>query len=166
VATNVACTGFLDADHPRVNPGLVTEYKRSYQQMFAALAALDELALDPTPDQLRVTYTRLRITRASHESRLVFQKIMSILSESSGSTLARKVELLVQMHVELREASRRHVSTWTRAQTKADWAGYCRSSAELRRRWRQMMDRERQLLHPLLANSVHAGPHETHYTPR
>jgi len=166
VATNVAFTGSADAHPARVNPGLVTEYKRAYQQMFAALAALDELALDPTPDQLRVSHTRLRITRASHESRLVFQKIMSILSESSSPTLACKVELLVQMHVELREASRRHVSTWTRAQTQADWPGYCRSSAELRRKWRQMMDRERQLLHPLLAHSVSTGPNAPHQAPR
>ena len=167
MASNVAFTGFGDSHRPRVNPRLTSEYKRAYEQMLAALAALDELSLDATPNQLRVSHTRLRITRASHEIRAVFQKIMSILSESASPTLARKVELLVQMHVELRQASRRHIGTWTQAQAQADWPGYCRASAELRRRWRETMDRERQLLHPLLSHSAPAAtPTDPHHPRR
>jgi hypothetical protein len=118
--------------------------------MLAAIQAMDELSGGPAPSQLRLSHTRLRITRASADSRSAFSKIVRILSIQPEATAARAIAILEQQHRELREAARNHLTTWPHARAQVDWPGYCRSSAEVRRLWREMIRRERELLYPLL----------------
>ena len=150
MATNVAFSGFDDRNGCLVSSALVAQYKRAHQEMLAAIEPMDELAFGPVPNQLRLSHTRLRLTRAANDSRAAVHKVLSILSELPSPTVAHKVQALKQMHVELKEAARRHMATWTHTASLADWRGYCRSHSEVAQRWRETIDRERQLIYPML----------------
>jgi hypothetical protein len=150
VATNVAFSPTHDQSGLKISPSLVTDYKRAHQEMLAALSAMDELAQESAPNQLRLSHTRLRITRASTESRVAFGKVAAALSQVASPSVARTIDTLEHLHLELREIAKRHLSTWTHAQAQEDWVGYCRSSEEVRRRWRELIKRESKLLYPLL----------------
>jgi len=133
-----------------VTPALVRGYKYAHDQMLEALAAMDELAKGAPPNQLRLSHTRLRITRAGAESRAAFHKIALALSNHAGLSARRSVDTLERVHAELRSLAKHHLATWPHAQAQEDWTGYCRSSAEVRRLWRETIARERELLYPLL----------------
>ena len=149
MATNIAFSG-VDRRQPRVRPALAAEYKQAHEHMLDAIGAMDELSLGPVPSQLRVSHTRLRITRAGSESRAAYRRIIAILMESPDTIVTDAVESVQRLHFQLTELSRRHMTTWTHDQACADWEGYCRSSAEVRQLWRESIDRERRLIYPLL----------------
>jgi hypothetical protein len=133
-----------------VNSAFIVEYKTAHQEMLEALRVMDEMALGPVPYQLRFSHTRLRVTRAANDSRAALHKILAVLLQLPGPTTAGKVEVLKQLHVELREVARRHMATWTHAAAQSDWAAYCQSHGELAQRWYEIIDRERRLLYPVL----------------
>ena len=131
-------------------PALVRGYKYAHDQMLEALAAMDELAKGAPPNQLRLSHTRLRITRAGTESRAAFHKIALALSNHPSPSARRSVDTLEHLHAELRSLAKHHLATWPHAQAHEDWTGYCQASAQVRSRWRETIARERELLYPLL----------------
>jgi len=150
MAGYVAFSPTRDPEECPVSRASVTGYKYAHDQMLAALAAMDELAQGDPPKQLRLSHTRLRITRAGTESRAAFHKIALALSRHPSPLTARSLDTLERMHLELRQLAKHHLATWTHSQAQEDWAGYCRSSAEVRHLWRETIARERELLYPLL----------------
>jgi len=118
--------------------------------MIAALRTMDEMALEPPTTLLKLSHTRLRITRAANDSRAALHKVLAILSRVPSPTIARKVEVLEQLHAELREAARLHMTAWPHAAAHAEWKTYYRSHAEVARLWRHVIERERQFLYPML----------------
>jgi hypothetical protein len=140
----------IDRAIPSVNSALVAEYRRAHEELLAAIRAMDGLALGTGPNPLRVSHTRMRITRAANESRAAFQKIVLALSQKPSPTIAGKVEVLTQLHAELKEVARRHMATWTHAAAQEDWPGFCKSHAYVAQRWCDTIARERQLLYPIL----------------
>jgi len=111
---------------------------------------MDEMALEPIPNPLKVSHTRMRITRAANDSRAAFNKIPSAISATPSPTIASKVEVLTQLHAELKEAARRQMATWTHAAAQEDWRGFRRSHAYVAQRWCDTIERERELLYPIL----------------
>jgi hypothetical protein len=150
MATNISATAATNAFPPLISPSVAADYKRSHQQMLAAIAAMDELANESAPNQLRLSHTRLRMIRAGAECRAAFLKIVSVLSQMQNPMVARKIEILEGLHIELREVARLHLTTWTHEQARLDWRGYCQSSREVRQLWLAVIDRERALLYPFL----------------
>jgi hypothetical protein len=150
VVTNAAFSTVQDRSRSPVTSALIAEYKRAHENMLTAIQAMDELALEATPNQLKVSHTRLRITRAANESRGVLHIILSLLSQTPSPTIRSKVELLEQLHVELKEIARRHMAKWTHAAAQEDWQGFCHSHAHVGELWRETIQRERQLLYPIL----------------
>lgn len=147
--TNYALSKAEDRRPQRVSPALVAEYKRAHEEMLEAIGALDELLCEIAPNQLRLSHTRLRITRKSYACRSLFDKIVSVL-ELSNPMLGRKIETLKELHAELRKTTELHLARWTHEQARIDPNGYCLSSAELRQLWRTAIDHERRLLYPFL----------------
>lgn len=147
---NVALSESVDLNAKSVSSALAAEYKRAHREVIAALDVMDGMAAEPPADLLKLSHTRLRITRAANESRALLHKLLAILSQVPSPTIARKVEVLEQMHADLREAARLHMTTWTHAAALADWHAYYRSHAEVAQLWRQVIDRERQFLYPML----------------
>ena len=149
VATNPSQPGF---EHRpiRVSSVLVAEYKRAHLEVIAALQAMEELALGPPASLLKLSHTRLRITRAAYDSRTALLKVLALLSQVPSPTIARKVEVLEQLHADVREAARRHMTTWPHAAAQADWQAYYQSHTRVAQLWREVINRERQLLYPML----------------
>lgn len=133
-----------------VSSAFARVYKDAHEDMLAAISAMDELTGDLEPNPLRLSHTRLRITRASMQCRSVFRKIATILSRDGAPAVSRALEALEGRHFELKELTSSHLAIWTPAQIQSNWEGYCRSSEEVRGRWRETIERERQLLYPLL----------------
>lgn len=129
---------------------LIDSYKDAHAEMLSAIAAMDELTRDPTPDGLRLSHTRLRITRASQECRATFKKVVATLSPDGTPAVARAVDELERRHSELKGVTSQHLASWTLSEILSDWPGYCRASADVRHRWRKIIERERQLLSPLV----------------
>lgn len=135
---------------PTVSSALAAEYRRAHRELTAALLVMDEMALEPPASLLKLSHTRLRITRAASESRALLQKVLSVLSKVPSPTIAHKVEVLEQLHSDLREATRRHTERWPHAAAQADWRAYYQSHLQVAQRWREAMERERQFLYPML----------------
>jgi len=150
MATNIALSGSADGTIPLVSPTLAAEYKRAHQEMIAALRVMDEMALEPPSSLLRLSHTRLRITRAANDSRIALQRVLTILSKMPSPTIARKVEVIEQLHAEVRGAAREHMTAWPHAAAQAEWRQYYESHSEVAQLWREVIERERQLLYPML----------------
>lgn len=150
MAANVAFSGLEDRSRPSISSALVSEYKTAHREMLAALQVMDEMALEPPTSLLRLSHTRLRLTRAANESRALLHKILAVLSQLPSPTTARKVEELEHLHAEVREASRRHMTAWPHAAAQAEWDVYYQSHAKVAQLWRNVIERERQLLYPML----------------
>ena len=150
VSVNVAFSGLEDRAARWVSSELVAEYKRGHQEMMAALQAMEEMALEPPASLLKLSHTRLRITRAANDSRAALHKVLAILSQMPSPTIARKVEVLEQLHAEVREGARHHMAAWPHAAAQAEWQTYYKSHAQVARLWREVIERERQLLYPML----------------
>ena len=135
---------------PLVPSELVAEYKRAHVEMIAAIEAMDQMALDSPPNMLKLSHTRLRITRAANESRTSLHKVLAILSRQTSPTIGRKVEVLEQMHAELREVARRHMARWSHAASHADWPAFYNSHTDVAQRWRDVIECERRFLYPML----------------
>jgi hypothetical protein len=118
--------------------------------MLAALRAMDAMTLEPIPNPLKVSHTRMRITRAANNSRAAFNKIIFAISGTGSWTIGSKVEVLTQLHAGLKEAARSHMATWTHAAAQEDWPGFCRSHACVAQLWCDAIERERKLLYPIL----------------
>jgi hypothetical protein len=58
--------------------------------------------------------------------------------------------MIEQLHVDLRGAARRHMAAWSHEAARADWEGYCRSHTHVAQLWREVIERERELIYPLL----------------
>ena len=149
VATNPARSR-LEQRPIQVSSALVAEYKRAHQEVIAALQTMDEMGLEAPGSLLKLSHTRLRITRAANESRTSLQKILAILSQVPSPTIARKVELLEQLHAQVRDAARRHMAAWPHAAAQADWQTYLQSHTQVAQLWREVIARERQFLYPIL----------------
>jgi hypothetical protein len=131
---------------------VIDSYKHAQDQMLRAISAMDELTTSPSPDALRLSHTRLRITRMSQQCRSAFQEVAALLSREGSPAVRGAVEELELAHLELKEATWLHLATWAPSEIGDNWQAYCLASAEVRRRWRQIIERERQLFFPLLMN--------------
>jgi hypothetical protein len=149
MATKAAFSG-IDQRQPAISAALVADYKKAHEDMLAAIAAMDDLAQGAAPNQLRLSHTRLRIIRASSESRSIYKRIVAILLQQPIPDILQRVEPVVRLHFHLREVANRHLNSWTHEQSLIDWEGYCRSSEEIRQLWREAIECERKLLYPLL----------------
>ena len=150
MSTSIAFYEFRDQPPPRLKPSVIKDYKQAHQEMLCALSAMEELSSKCDPNQLRLSHTRLRITRASYECRAALANIVRVLSLRKSPIVDRKVATIERTHLELRAAARQHLTKWTHEQARIDWLGYCQSSAEVRQLWRKAIDREREMLYPLL----------------
>ena len=128
----------------------IDKYKNAQDRMLRAISAMDDLTSSPSPDALRLSHTRLRITRMSKECRRVYQEVAKILSQQRNSQVNSAINELDVAHFELAEITSLHLARWAPQEILTNWNAYCRASAEVRRRWRQIIERERQLLFPLL----------------
>ena len=150
MATNYAPPGLEYRGAPVVSSALVAEYKQAHQELLGALEVMDEMALLTPPSILKLSHTRLRITRAANDSRTMLGKILDILSKLPSPTIERKIVVLNQLHTEVREAARRHMAAWPHATAQADWQTYYGSHLEVAQRWREVLTRERQFIYPIL----------------
>lgn len=149
MATDFASSGFEDSTMPAVSSALVAEYKRAHQEMIAVLQVMDEMALKSPPSLLKLSHTRLRITRAANDCRTLLRRVLAILCKVPSPTIARKIEILEELHAELRDAARSHMAQWPHASARAEWPAYQESHALVARRWREVIERERQFLYPM-----------------
>jgi hypothetical protein len=150
VATNFTSTGSVYPNLRAISSALAAQYKRAHLEILAALDVMDEMSLQAPPSLLKLSHTRLRITRAANDSRTLLLKILNVLSKLPSPTIERKIEMLDALHAEVREAARRHMAAWPHATAQADWQTYYGSHLEVAQRWREVIARERQFIYPIL----------------
>ena len=150
MTTNLAYSQIRDRRPAAIRASLVADYKRAHAEMLAAITAMEALASGAPPTQLRLSHMRLKITRAAGDSRAAFTKIVTALSPQQPPVVARRLQSVEELHDQLRDAARRHMSTWTHAHAQQDWEGYYRSGAHVRQLWREGIQKERELIYPLL----------------
>ena len=155
MATNPVHADTSQACQPSVRLVRHSEYVEAHQELLDAMSAMEELTNGPLPDSLRLSHTRLRVTRASLERRALFRRVVGQLSRHPAPSVGRSLAILQDHDRELLDLTNEHIATWTPARMKADWPGYCESTREIRSRSRENIERERELLYPLLGFDPH-----------
>jgi hypothetical protein len=111
---------------------------------------MEQLTLSPEANPLRFSHARLHVTRASMERRNLFRRVVVQLSRNPSAAVARALSILQEHDLELLEMTSEHIAAWPAARIKANWLGYCEATRAIRQRSRSNIERERQLLYPLL----------------
>ncbi|MBB5714799.1 hypothetical protein FHS94_001635 [Sphingomonas aerophila] len=116
----------------------------AHQQLLDGLARLETETARPVPDKAAVGAARLALSQASRKRSTILDSVLA--SEArirTGPDLLQLVALQDSVR-RARTASTAHVARWSQSTLEADWRGYCRDSALMRRHMRRQMEAETQ----------------------
>ena len=139
-------------DRPDPRPGDVNELldrlRRAHDAVLEKIAALEAALAASKPDPIVYTPVRLALSKASRERRIVFAEVCDRFA-SLPVRQRRALDELKQEDALWTVQSNIHVRTWTREAIEADWEGYRRASAVIRKAMRQRIAREKLVVYPL-----------------
>jgi len=133
---------------------VLNELKAIHAELREAIATLESVVSRPAPDDEALSAARLRLSRLSSRRRMMIENCISPLLIHAAPEDARRIADLRLETAALRVQSCQHIGRWTMRAICADWAGYQRASADMRRAMIRRIQREAALLYPLLE----AGP--------
>jgi len=137
---------------------MLNRLRQHHLAISTLLIALEELCQDQQPDMAKLNVVRRELTRASRaRSAYLNATIYPQLMHSCPPDKRMALEKLKSEGLIMLVRSGDHIRHWTPRQIQADWRGYCRASATARADMRARIDREAQLLYPLLKQ--HAPAH-------
>lgn len=129
---------------------MLNELKAIHAELREAIATLESVVSRPAPDDAALSAARLRLTRLSSRRRALIENCLCPLLTDIGPEDARRIADLRLETATLLVQSSQHIGHWTIRAIHADWAGYQRASAEMRRAMLRRIQREAALLYPLL----------------
>jgi len=129
---------------------VLNQLKAVHAELRDGIAALESVVVRPAPDDEPLSVARLRLSRLSSRRRTMIETQIYPLLTSLSPEEARQVNALRFETAELLVRSSRHIGKWTVRAIWADWAGYQRASAEMRRSMLRRIQREAAILYPLL----------------
>ena len=132
------------------------ELKHAHRNLLEAMSNLDGLTRGPLPSKETIVTARWNLSRTSLARRTLWSRIRTHLEYGRLSEHEKGVLLeLQQSDVALIRASTTHISEWRVDKIISDWAGYCRSSVDLRWNMLAGIGLEKRRLYPILQAQGH-----------
>jgi hypothetical protein len=128
----------------------LAELMRAHEDLLAGISDLEAQTRLETPDADALAKVRWRLSQASRARRRLVDAACERLLESSTPVQAARIQTLRDNSAETSATSSSHVRTWTIERVVADWQGYRRASASMRRQMRDRISAETTVLYPLL----------------
>lgn len=129
---------------------VLTQLKALHAELREAIGALEAVVARPTFDDAAVSAARLRLSRLSSRRRSMIEcSIFPLLHDVAPVDATRIADLRLET-AKLLVQSSEHIGRWTMREIAADWSGYQRASAEMRRSMIRRIQREAAVLYPLL----------------
>lgn len=129
---------------------MLNDLKAIHAELRAAIADLERVVALPAPEEELLSAARLRLSRLSSRRRTMIESsICPLLGDLAPEDAERVADLRLETGTLLVQSSR-HIGQWTMRAICADWAGYQRASAEMRRAMLRRIQREAAVLYPLL----------------
>ncbi len=132
---------------------LLIQLKQAHVALLGAMHAVDVLTRGEVPDCDELTSTRWDLSKASLARRMLWGKILPILSLGLSADRAAELRRLQELDIALLRASTHHVSKWTAEAVLANWSGYCAASRSIRRKMAACVAAERRILYPMLQSA-------------
>lgn len=129
---------------------LLDSLKAAHANLLAAIEELNRLTQLPLPPAGLLINVRWNVSKASLDRRLLWGRIHLELSRRVESASEDALRRLQDIDMELLQASSAHVTKWTPNAIQEDWEGYCKSSANIRRKMVEAIESETRLLYPIL----------------
>jgi hypothetical protein len=141
---------------PQVNPINVTAeamlgaLQQAHAVVRSCIQEMEVVTSASSPDRLKYTEARLRISRASTARRACLSAILCEILESPAEEEKATIGRVQEADRALLQKSARLVSQWTPEAIAADWRGYRAASRQIRRHMVAELEIEENLLFPLL----------------
>jgi hypothetical protein len=129
---------------------VLTELKTIHGELRDAIAGLEAVLAQPLCDDPALSFARLRLSRLSSRRRSMIECQIFPLLHDAGPAVEREIADMRLETARQLVISSEHIGTWTTRAIAADWAGYQRASALMRRNMLRRIDREATFLYPLL----------------
>jgi hypothetical protein len=129
---------------------VLRELRRIHDELREAIARLASVVQEESFEEHVLAKARLNLSRSSGRRRALIQcTIAPALHDVDGADGARLKDLLLE-DAGLMVNSSRHVARWTIQAIREDWAGYQQASAAMRAEMIRRIEREAEILYPLL----------------
>jgi hypothetical protein len=134
------------------NPSfLLDELKAAHANLLRAIEEIDQLTRGPVPSRELLDSIRWRLSKASLSRRLLWGKILCVLSPIVGESIRAELRHLQETDIQLLRDSTQHVAKWTTENIIDDWPAYCRASERMRSKMGDAVAEEKRTLYPILA---------------
>ena len=138
-------------DQPACSAELLAKLRNAHFAVLKCIAEMEQITAEATPDVIRYTAARLRISQASRERRLLWQHACRYLHDRVTADHSNDLRHLGMLDSELGLWSAAHIGRWTVKAIESDWIGYRQASRLMRRRMADCVAAEKRLLFPILA---------------
>jgi hypothetical protein len=129
---------------------VLSQLKALHAELRQAIAELAIEAAKSEPDQGRLPAARLKLTRLSGRRKSMIECSIAPLLHDAAAEDARRIADLRYEASGIAVATSTHIARWTTRQIVADWPGYQRASADMRRAMLRRIDQEAAVFYPLL----------------
>ena len=129
---------------------MLSQLKDIHRQVRETIAELASVLSEPHPDSQTLSRTRMKLTRACGQWRMLVQcTILPGLNDMSP-TETGQLDALRREAAAFAVTKSDHIARWSGRATEADIAGYRRASADMRGWLLARIEREAAILYPLL----------------
>ncbi|MEI9926658.1 MAG: hypothetical protein WDN44_01730 [Sphingomonas sp.] len=129
---------------------MLNELRAAHEDLLAALAQLEQLTLQDSPDEAALASTRWQASRASGRRRKIFAAACAFLVDRVSDSDRIEIQTLQDLNATQLKASTAHIGKWTLQQVIDDWSGYQAVSRRMRASVRELVAADRATLCPLL----------------
>ena len=133
---------------------MLTQLKAVHAELREAIAGLEAVVSQPSPDRETLSAARLRLSRASSRRRSMIEcSVYPLLHDVPPEEAAKIANLRLEMATLMVQSSE-HIGRWTVQSICADWAGYQKASAAMRRSMLKRIEQEVTVLYPLIQAKI------------
>ena len=129
---------------------MLSQLKAVHVELRDAIAGLEAVVSQPSPDREPLSAARLRLSKASSRRRSMIECSIYPLLHDIPPHEAEKITNLRLEMATLMVKSSEHIGRWTINAICEDWAGYQKVSAAMRRSMLKRIEHEAAVLYPLL----------------
>jgi hypothetical protein len=131
---------------------MLSELQRAHAAVRSCIREMDVVTSASSPDRLKYTQARFRISRASMGRRACCTAVCRFVLENASVEEKAVIAGVKEADRLLLHKSACHVSRWTPDAIAANWRSYCAASRQIRRDMLAELDVEADLLFPLLSS--------------
>lgn len=121
-----------------------------HQEILDSLAELERLTAKPEPPMDRLPAVRLALTRASRARTILLENLYPQLIAKAPESARGAVEALRDEAKEDLISSAQHIGAWNMREITSRWRDYCAASNAMRTAMRRRVQREMDVIYPLL----------------